>query len=52
MRDNHEKLPEILDAFERDGNYFGVIQIGSEDNLVAFEFGIDSSGYSALRRVL
>jgi hypothetical protein len=52
MRDNHEGLPEILDTVERDGNYFGVVQIGSEENLVAFEFGIDSSGYRALRRVL
>lgn len=52
VRDNHEGLPEILDAFERDGGSFGVIQIESEDNLVAFEFGVDTSGYRALRRVL
>jgi hypothetical protein len=52
VRDNHAGLPEILETFERDENYFGVIQIGDDDNLMAFEFGVDARGYRALRRVL
>ena len=52
MRDNHEGLPEILDAFERDGLYYGVIQVRIGGGFHAFEIGVDPGGYRALRRVL
>lgn len=52
MRDNHEGMPEILDALETDGQYFGVvgIEIGGESR--RFRFGVSQSGYRALKRVL
>ena len=45
-------MPEILDAFERDGMYYGVIQVEIERDRLAFEFGVHVGGYRALRRVL
>jgi len=52
MRDNHEGMPEIVDAFEREGQYFGVvgIEIGGKSN--NFRFGVSQSAYRALKRVL
>lgn len=52
MRENHDDLPEILDAYERDGFCFGVVGIGSNDEQKAFEFGVDLEGYRVLRRIL
>jgi hypothetical protein len=52
MRDNHLGMPEILNAYERDGFYFGVVRIAVSEETAAFEFGVDYSGYLALRRVL
>ena len=51
MRGNHEGLPEILDAYEKDGHYFGVVQVEVEGKSIAFEIGIASTGYQALRKV-
>jgi hypothetical protein len=45
-------MPEILDAYERDGKFFGVVCIDIKGAMRAFEFGVDLSGYKALRRVL
>jgi hypothetical protein len=52
MRDNHEGMPEIIDAFEEGGQYFGVIrvEIGAESR--KFRFGVSQAGYRTLRRVL
>jgi hypothetical protein len=52
MRDNHEGLPELVDAYERQGRYFGVAQVLLGAERTAFEFGIDQASYEALRRVL
>jgi hypothetical protein len=52
MRDNHLGMPEILNTYERDGLYFGVVRIAVSEETAAFEFGVDYSGYLALRRVL
>ena len=52
MRHNHEGMPEILSAYEKDGSYFGIVQVEIESKSIAFEFGVDVSGYRALRRVL
>jgi hypothetical protein len=51
-RDNHEGMPEIIGAFERDGHFFGVIQVVLDGEHYAFEFGVDKSGYLVLKRVL
>ena len=52
MRDNHEGLPEILSACQRDGQYFGAVQIVKSGEAAAFEFGVTESGYYALKRIL
>ena len=52
MRDNREQMPEIIDAFQDGGQYFGVVgvEIGGESR--KFRFGVSQSGYRALKRVL
>lgn len=52
MRDNHEGMPEIVDAYERDGLYFGVVRVHSPSASAAFEFGVEREGHLALRRIL
>jgi hypothetical protein len=52
MRDNHEEMPEILDAYERESSYFGVIRLFLHGESPAFEFGLDAEAYKALRRIL
>ena len=51
-RDNHEGMPEIVAAYERDGHFFGVVQVMLDGEPHAFEFGVDNPGYLALRNVL
>jgi hypothetical protein len=51
-RDNHSGYPEILDAYEREGLYFGAIRIYLETEVASFEFGVEQRGYVALKRVL
>ena len=52
MRDTHDGMPELLAADERDEHTFGLvaITIGSETRHI--EFGVQSDGYRALRRIL
>ena len=52
MRGSHLGMPEILNAYERDGFYFGVVRIVVSKETAAFEFGVNQAGYNALRRVL
>ena len=52
MRDNHEGMPEIIDAFEKDGQYFGIVGIQVSSESKQFQFGISSDGYRALRKIL
>ena len=52
MRDNHEGMPEIIAAYERDGLYFGVVRVKTTQESAAFEFGVERQGYIALRRIL
>jgi len=51
MRDNRKGLPEIIDAVERDGQYFGVAQVVLGEQPHAFEFGLDAQAFNALRKV-
>ena len=48
MRDNHEGMIEFIDAFEKDGQYFGVIDHKSK----RYQFGITPPGYRALRKAM
>lgn len=52
MRDNHEGMPEIIDAFEKRGQYFGIVGIQVLSESKQFQFGISSDGYRALRKIL
>jgi hypothetical protein len=52
MRDNHEGMPEIVDAFEKDGQYFGIVGIQVSSESKQFQFGISSNGYRALKKIL
>lgn len=52
MRDNHEGMPEIVDAFKQDGQFFGVVGIERQGVAKKFRFGISQAGYHALKRVL
>ena len=50
MRDTHEGMPEIIDAFEKEGRYFGIIGIELDGIYKKFQFGISQTGYRALRK--
>ncbi len=52
MRDTHEGMPEIVDAFEKDGQYFGIVGIELGDTSRQFQFGVSLDGYRALRKIL
>jgi hypothetical protein len=52
MRDTHEGYPELLDAYERDGLYFGGVRVTLGAEAGAFEFGVDKRGYLSWQRVL
>jgi len=52
MRDNHDGLLEILDAFEKAGQYFGVVKVEIGGRSKQFRFGVSQAGYRALKRVL
>ena len=52
MRDNHEGLPEILDAFQDGEHYFGLVQLERPREQRRFRFGLSRDGYLALKRAL
>ena len=52
MRDNHQGMPEIIDAFKKNNYYFGVIGIKINGIYKTFQFGISHKGYLALKRIL
>src|ERR1051326_9162899 len=51
MRDNHDGLPEILDATEQNGHYFALVQLERDGREKRFQFGVSREGYSTLERV-
>ncbi len=52
MWSDQELRTEILDAYERDGNFFGVVRVTAADKTARIEFGLDKKGYVALRKIL
>ena len=52
MRDNHEGMPEIVDAFQEGDHYFGLVQLERNGEQRRFRFGVSRDGYLALKRVL
>jgi hypothetical protein len=52
MRDNHDGCPEILDAYEWDGLYFGSVGLTIANGVASFEFGVERRGYISLKQIL
>lgn len=52
MRDNHEEMPEIIDAFKENDQYFGVFAIEINSVRKKFRFGVTREGYLTLKQVL
>jgi len=52
MRDNHQEMPEILDAYQRDDTYFGVVRRAFGEEVQSFEFAIDFEAFKALRKII
>ena len=45
-------MPEIVDAREENGHYFGFVQLERGNDKRRFRFGVSRDGYLALRRAL
>jgi hypothetical protein len=52
MRDNHEGLPELIDANERNAAFFAVVAVTVGGETRHFEIGLQEDAYRAARRVL
>ncbi len=52
MRDNHEGMPEIVDAFKDDEQYFGVFAVEIGGVIKKFHFGVTRQSYLTLKKVL
>ncbi len=52
MRDNHEGMPEIVDAFKESEQHIGVIAIEINGVTKKFRFGVTQKGYLTLKKVL
>ena len=48
MRDNHDGMMEFIDAFEREGHYFAVVELQSKK----FQFGVSQAGYRAIKKTM
>ena len=51
MRDNHDRMPELLTAYERDGQFFGAVAVTLDSECRQFEFGLPHNHYTALRSI-
>lgn len=51
MRDNHEGMPELIRAFEKDGHYFLIIEIDWKRQKKRYQFGVSRKSYLILRRI-
>ncbi len=45
MRENHKKMPEIIDASEEVNHYMGVVEIEIDYIYKKFQFGISHNSY-------
>ena len=52
MRDNHDGYPEIVNSYEREGQYFGAVRLILMDGSPTVEFGVTEAGHAALKRIL
>ena len=52
MRDNHKGMPEIINTFEKQSQFFGIVRIEVSGIYKTFQFGVTDAGHKALKRVL
>jgi hypothetical protein len=52
MRDNHQGMPEIVDAFTENDQCFGVFAVEINGVRKKFRFGVTRKGYLTLKNVL
>ena len=52
MRDNHQGMPEILDALTENEQHFGVFAVEIKGVRKKFLFGVTRKGYLTLKKVL
>ena len=52
MRDTARAYPEIVSAYERDGQYLGALRVIVDNATLLVEFGVSEAGYYALKRIL
>ena len=51
MRDNHDKLPEILGALKENENFFCIVAMERAEQTNKFRIGISRESYLALKRL-
>ena len=52
MRDSHKGMPELMEAYERNGHFFGIVRIEIGETAHAVEFGLTPSGFRAMKAIL
>ncbi len=52
MRDNHDGMPEFIRAFEKNEQYFAVVEIDWKDQRKRYQFGVSRKSYLVLQRIL
>ena len=52
MRDNHDRMPEMIMAFEENGLFFGVIQLERDNESRRFQSILSHASYLALKSIL
>ncbi len=51
MRTKHEKMIEILGAFEKNGDFFAQIAKCFGDARNVYQFGVTKAGYNSIKRI-
>ncbi len=51
MRDNHEQLPELLEAFKENENHFGIVAISKNDKIYKYKIGIFEKEYRVRKKI-
>ena len=52
MRDDHELMPEMIEALKVNGSYFGIIQLERDSQSRRYQTAINYDSYLALKKIL
>lgn len=52
MRDNHEGMPELIRAFEKEGHFFALVKKDWGAQSTTYQFGVSRKAYLILQRIL